>query len=156
VGEKAKRSKAGMAWDFLELGANAFVSGLVAAIILSVVALALATSAQAADVPACFRASPADEAIPDEPKAAEAYDGDEAPPAAYREAVELCGVTNIPVAAITPAVRETEPWSAALASSQRNADDASALWAMFLGLLALSTAGIVAVIGQTIPARRSA
>jgi hypothetical protein len=151
-----KRSKVGMAWDFLELGANAFVSGLVAAIVLSVLALALATTAQAADpTPACFKASPDGEAIPDEPKAAEAYDRD-GPPTAYRYAVELCGVANVPVAPTALAVRDTEPWSEAPASPRRQAEDTGALWAMFLGLLALSTAGIVAVIGQTVPARRSA
>ncbi len=41
--------KAGLV-DLLELGANAFVSGLVVAIALSVIALALATSAQAAGI----------------------------------------------------------------------------------------------------------
>src|SRR5205814_2387623 len=46
-GTEMENCKSGIV-DFLELGANAFVSGLVAAIALSVIALALSTSARAA------------------------------------------------------------------------------------------------------------
>jgi hypothetical protein len=86
--------------DFLQLGANAFASGLMVAIALAVITLALATGAQAA------------------------------PPA-------------------------EEPRSVAPTSAEDDAAGVGALWAnVLLGTIALSSAGIVAVIGRTVPARR--
>jgi len=108
---QAVKGKAVIA-DFLELGANAFAGGLVVAIALAVVTLALATSAQAA-------------------------------PAG-----------TIPKAACASAPSE-EPRSAASTTAEEDAAGVGALWAnLLLATVALTSAGIVAVVGRTVPAGR--
>jgi hypothetical protein len=112
-GKDRVKAKAVVA-DFLELGANAFVGGIMVAIALAVITLALATSAQAAPIEtgsphktACLEV-----ATPQEPRSA----------------------------ALTP---DEEP------------SGVGALWAnLLMGSVALSSAGIVAFLGRTIPAGR--
>ncbi len=100
--------------DFLELGANAFVGGVMVAIALAVITLALATSAQAAPV----------------------------------EKAATHKTACLEVA--TP----QEPGSAALTLDD-DASSVGALWAnLLMGSVALSSAGIVAFLGRTVPARR--
>lgn len=102
--------------DFIELGANAFAGGLMVAIALAVITLALATSAQAAPIE---KAAPHRTACFD----------DEAP---------------------------REPGSAAPATAEEDAAGVGALWAnLLLGTVALSSAGIVALLGRSIPAGRN-
>jgi hypothetical protein len=111
--ERTVKGKAVVA-DFLELGANAFVGGVMVAIALAVITLALATSAQAAPV----------------------------------EKAAIQKTACVEVAA--PA----EPRSAALTLDE-DASGVGALWAnLLLGTVALTSAGIVAVLGRTIPAGR--
>jgi len=102
---KTVKTRAAVA-DFLQLGANAFASGLLVAIALAVITLALATSAQAAST--CAGAS------------------------------------------------SEEPRSAASTPADEDAAGVGALWANLLfGTVALSSAGIVAFLGRTIPAGRN-
>ena len=110
---QAVKGKAVLA-DFLELGANAFAGGLIVAIALAVITLALATTAQAAPIEqAAVMQTTCTGDMPDEPRSA----------------------------ASTPAVED--------------AAGVGALWAnLLLATVALSSAGIVAVIGRTVPARR--
>ena len=102
--------------DFLELGANAFAGGLMVAIALAVITLALATSAQAAP----SRTQP------------------------FQDGVRRA----------TQAPRE--PGSAAPATAEEDAAGVGALWAnLLLGTVALSSAGIVTLLGRSVPAGRS-
>jgi hypothetical protein len=69
--EQAVKGKAVLS-DFLELGANAFAGGLMVAIALAVITLALATSAQAAPAAkaAIHRTACVDDAAPQQPRSA--------------------------------------------------------------------------------------
>ena len=111
---QAVKGKAVVA-DFLELGANAFAGGLIVAIALAVITLALATSAQAAPV----------------------------------EKATAHKTACLEVA------KPEEPGSAALTPDE-DASGVGALWAnLLLGSVALSSAGIVALLGRAIPAGRN-
>jgi hypothetical protein len=111
---QAVKGKAVLA-DFLELGANAFAGGLMVAIALAVITLALASSAQAAPLE----------------------------PAAIHD-----------VACASSSAAE-EPRSVAPTPADEDAVGVGALWAnLMLGTVALSSAGIVAFLGRSVPARR--
>jgi hypothetical protein len=143
--------------DFLELGANAFASGLLVAIALAVITLLLATSSQAAK--------------PDEAKTG-----------ARQETIVVSGVRGDQPwsVALTPSPDSDAAGVGALWARTkiaalrdeitRGADVADirakvvpiaivqhtpARLQFLLGLLALATAGIAAVAGRSIPARRS-
>lgn len=93
--------------DFLELGANAFAGGLMVAIALAMITLALATTAQAAPI-------------------------------------EQAAVVRTVCMGEMP----EEPGSAASTPAVEDAAGVGALWAnLLLASVALSSAGIVAVIG---------
>ncbi|HUJ00138.1 MAG TPA: hypothetical protein VLY46_07885 [Usitatibacter sp.] len=126
-----ERRKAG-AGDFIVLGVRALLSGVAVALALGFAAIVLASNARAAG-------------------------------AASTDATGTSGGAALTRHTNAAQARGTPPWSAALAPSSPKASGAGALWArekaaspaqtaatlqILLGLLALSAAAVVAVIGR--------
>jgi len=130
-----ERRKAG-AGDFIVLGVRALLSGVAVALALGFAAIVLASNARAAGAAAG---------------------------AASTDAAGTSGGAALTRHTNAAQARGTPPWSAALAPSSPKASGAGALWArekaaspaqtaatlqILLGLLALSAAAVVAVIGR--------